>query len=358
MNDNVVYIEGRNRMFDIILRYLYGFAKIHLRGIHINRFVNLCKARDIKLWDLEQKENEIFFFVASKDIAHLKEPALKTGSEVEILKEYGIRQFIRKNKKRIPFVIGFILFTILVYIQSLFIWEISVSGESDYTSDEILQHINEYYVQTGTPKSKVDCAELEKNLRKDFEDIMLKSVRILSNSASEELKLTVGSLIDIKDMLDTYEAEHESNLSRPMGAKNKPVQIPMTDNMIQKVDTMIDVAEKAILALEIAEFATLENQSEVKNYTVEIAEQFKLHHKDIDNEIQKYSNGWDISRLVKMDKDILRIAITELLYIKDAPLKVIVDEAVELAKKYSTEDSSSFVNGILAKVIVENGLKG
>ena len=92
-------------MFDIILRYLYGFAKIHLRGIHINRFVNLCKARDIKLWDLEQKENEIFFFVASKDIAHLKEPALKTGSEVEILKEYGIRQFIRKNKKRIPFVI-------------------------------------------------------------------------------------------------------------------------------------------------------------------------------------------------------------------------------------------------------------
>ena len=47
-------------MFDIILRYLYGFAKIHLRGIHINRFVNLCKARDIKLWDLEQKEDETF----------------------------------------------------------------------------------------------------------------------------------------------------------------------------------------------------------------------------------------------------------------------------------------------------------
>ena len=48
--------------------------------------------------------------------------------------------------------------------------------------------------------------EITKYSRKDFEDIMLKSVRILSNSASEELKLTVGSLIDIKDMLDTYEA--------------------------------------------------------------------------------------------------------------------------------------------------------
>lgn len=200
--------------------------------------------------------------------------------------------------------------------------------------------------------------EITKYSKKDFEDIMVKSVRILSNSAMEELNLTVGSLIDIKESLDSYEAEHESNLSRPLGAKNKPVQIPMTDEMINKVDTMLDVAEKAILALEIAEFTTLENQSEVKNYTVEIAEQFKLNNTAVDEQIQKYSNGWDISRLVKIDKDILRIAITELLYTKGAPVKVIVDEAVELAKKYSTEDSSSFVNGILAKVIVENGLKG
>ena len=199
--------------------------------------------------------------------------------------------------------------------------------------------------------------EITKYSKKDFEDIMVKSVRILSNSAMEELNLTVGSLIDIKESLSSYEAEHESNLSRPMGAKNKPVQIPMTDEMIGKVDTMLDVAEKAILALEIAEFTTLENQSEVKNYTIDIAEQFKINHKAIDEQIQKYSNGWDISRLVKIDKDILRIAITELIYTKCAPVKVIVDEAVELAKKYSTEDSSSFVNGILAKVIIENGLK-
>ena len=126
---------------------------------------------------------------------------------------------------------------------------------------------------------------------------------------------------------------------------------------LTKVDSMLDVAEKAILALEIAEFTTLENQSEVQNYAIEIAENFKKYSKEVDGEIQKYSNGWDISRLVKMDKDILRIAITELLYVKGAPLKVVVDEAVELAKKYSTEDSSSFVNGILAKVILENGLK-
>ena len=67
--------------------------------------------------------------------------------------------------------------------------------------------------------------------------------------------------------------------------------------------------------------------------------------------IQQYSKGWDIERLFKIDKDILRIAITELVYIKDAPHKVIIDEALELAKKYSTDDSPSFINGILARVV-------
>ena len=192
---------------------------------------------------------------------------------------------------------------------------------------------------------------------KDFEDIMLKSVRILSNNASDELKLSVGTLIDIKNYIDTYEAEHETNLSRPIGVKDKPVAIPTTADLSSNIETILDVVEKTLLALEIAEFTTLESQSDVQEYVIEIAEAFKKHYEDIDNEIQKYTTGWDINRLVKIDKDILRIAVIELLYTKAAPMKVVVDEAVELAKKYSTEDSSSFVNGVLAKVVVENGLK-
>ena len=190
----------------------------------------------------------------------------------------------------------------------------------------------------------------------DFEEIVLKSVRILSNNALEELKLTTRSLVEMKDYIDTYEAEDESNLSRPIGAKNMPVPIPMTSEMSKNIENLLEVAEKAILGLEIAEFAVLEENDEVKNYVVNIVETFKANADSVDAEIKKYANGWDFSRLVKMDKDILRIAIAELLYIKDAPVKVVVDEALELAKKYSTEDSSSFVNGILAKVISDNGI--
>ena len=193
--------------------------------------------------------------------------------------------------------------------------------------------------------------------KENLDDIILKSVRILSSSASDDLKISLGALIDMKNKVDDYEAEHEINLSRPLEAANISVPLPMTSEMKDRIDEMIEVAEKALLALEIAEFTTLESQGDVKNYAIQIAEVFQKNHDSIDEIIKKYSTGWDFERLVKMDKDILRIAISELLYIKETPMKVVVDEAIELAKKYSTEDSPSFINGVLAKVIVENGIK-
>ena len=171
-------------------------------------------------------------------------------------------------------------------------------------------------------------------------------------------KITNYSRQDLmKDQIDTYEAEHETNLKRPLGVANVPVPLPMTSDMSGRINEMIEIAEKALLALEIAEFTTLDSQNEVKEYAIRIAEFFQKYHTEIDDMIKRHAKNWDFQRLVKMDKDILRIAIVELLYMKDAPMKVVVDEALELAKKYSTDDSSSFINGVLAKIIVENGLK-
>lgn len=70
----------------------------------------------------------------------------------------------------------------------------------------------------------------------------------------------------------------------------------------------------------------------------------------IDSIIEKNSMGWKINRLSKIDLSILRLGIYEILYRDDIPFSVSVNEAVELAKKYSNEDAGSFVNGLLAKV--------
>lgn len=192
--------------------------------------------------------------------------------------------------------------------------------------------------------------------REDLQDIILKSVRILTSSATDELKIALGALVSMRDQIENYEADAEENLRRPIGAANIPVPIPMTSDMTGRINEMINIAEKSMLALEIAEFTTLDSQHDVKNYAIQIADYFQKNHEEVDEIIQKYTKNWDLGRLVKMDKDILRIAIVELLYIKDAPMKVVVDEALELAKKYSTEDSAAFINGVLAKVIVDYGV--
>ena len=74
------------------------------------------------------------------------------------------------------------------------------------------------------------------------------------------------------------------------------------------------------------------------------------HQKEIDQIIRKASDHWSLHRMAMVDRSIIRTAVFELLYCPDIPAKVTIDEAVEIAKKYSTDKSSAFINGILDKV--------
>ncbi|MCD7756539.1 MAG: transcription antitermination factor NusB [Firmicutes bacterium] len=67
----------------------------------------------------------------------------------------------------------------------------------------------------------------------------------------------------------------------------------------------------------------------------------------LNGEIQKYSIGWDVSRISRLARSILQLAIFEILYVEDIPTGVAVSEAVRLAKKYDGDDTGAFVNGIL-----------
>ena len=68
---------------------------------------------------------------------------------------------------------------------------------------------------------------------------------------------------------------------------------------------------------------------------------------DLDANIQKFSIGWDISRISRLTRSIMRLAMYEILYVEDVPTGAAISEAVRLAKKYDGDDTGSFVNGIL-----------
>ncbi len=192
---------------------------------------------------------------------------------------------------------------------------------------------------------------IEKYKNEDFCSIILKSVRTLISSSSEEIALCTSQLQEMKDKIIEYENNHEDNLSRPIEAENIPVPVVLSSDIEANIDTMMSTLDKTLSALDIAELCTLSNKDEVKDYTIQICDSFHQNKEKIDSMIKEFAFGWDIDRLFKIDKDVLRIAIVELVFIKDAPHKVIIDEALELAKKYSTDDSPSFINGILARVV-------
>lgn len=72
---------------------------------------------------------------------------------------------------------------------------------------------------------------------------------------------------------------------------------------------------------------------------------------EIDSCIKKYIDGWQLSRLARVDLSILRIALYEITYREDIPIQVSINEAIEIAKKYSTDESSRFINGVLGSFV-------
>lgn len=94
----------------------------------------------------------------------------------------------------------------------------------------------------------------------------------------------------------------------------------------------------------------LENiKAEDRDYLNSKTEGILAHLGEIDSAINDKSVGWKTSRMGKVDLAILRLAVYEIFYEEEIPVKVSINEAVELAKKYGTDDSSSFINGVLAK---------
>jgi len=77
------------------------------------------------------------------------------------------------------------------------------------------------------------------------------------------------------------------------------------------------------------------------------------HKKELDEIIKRWSHNWEFDRIATIDKLILRMAISEFIYFEDIPPKVSIDEAIEISKKYSTENSGKFINGILDSVFGE-----
>jgi N utilization substance protein B len=112
------------------------------------------------------------------------------------------------------------------------------------------------------------------------------------------------------------------------------------ESELRSVDPVSTLAERIKLA-----------EPPVNDYTIELVEGVHGHRDRIDEILTQYAEGWSVERMPDVDRAVLRLGVYELLWRPDVPDAVAIDEAVELAKTLSTDESPRFVNGVLGRVL-------
>lgn len=117
----------------------------------------------------------------------------------------------------------------------------------------------------------------------------------------------------------------------------------------------MDLAEVTVEEAERNHWAHLASSVEGKDFAGELVRGWSARSAEIDEAIRRVSENWRIERMPRVDRNILRIGAYELLYVKEVPSRVTINEAVELAKRYAGEGSAGFVNGVLDRIATDNG---
>jgi transcription antitermination protein NusB len=160
--------------------------------------------------------------------------------------------------------------------------------------------------------------------------------------AQQELKsITLAAIRAL-----TSEVKESLTSSHLMAIDIKSAQAMLSD--------ALELAQSAVnrlgIAVDFPEFVQLSAQKEVQDYALDILMTVAQHRAAIDQQLEEALVDWQLNRLAQIDCNILRVAIAELQYL-DVPGKVAINEAVELAKRYSSEDGHRFINGVLRRVV-------
>lgn len=199
------------------------------------------------------------------------------------------------------------------------------------------------------PKDNSKFADLE------FNEIILALSRSLSDYAKKNISSVSADLQKIENFLLNAEIDHPDNEKHT--SQIKPVLIPDTSVLKEKVSELKLAATELCNVVDIPELVAHTGQAQTMDYARELLKSYTQNKDKIDQIIEDAAQRrdsdkkWKLNRMVRLDRDILRVAATELMFISDTPTEVICDEAVKLSDKYGFTESKRFVNGVLRDIV-------
>lgn len=159
-------------------QYMRGYLRIRLISKDPERFLNLCANHRIFLWDLLNTNPYYEMNLLIRDFYRLQPICRKTHTRIKILEKRGLPFFFHRNKKRKAFGAGILLCICLLFVLSRHIWNIHVEGNLTYSTQAILDYLEEENISHGIRKNEIDCSSVASQLRREFPDIIWVSAKI------------------------------------------------------------------------------------------------------------------------------------------------------------------------------------
>jgi transcription antitermination protein NusB len=188
-----------------------------------------------------------------------------------------------------------------------------------------------------------------------FNEVILALSRSLSDYAKKNLISVAADLQKIEKFLINAEIEHPDNEKHT--SQIEPVLIPDTNVLKEQISLIRVAATELLNILELPELIIHTNQKPALDYLLLLLNSYVEYKNKINETIEQAAQRrdkdkkWKLNRMVRLERDILRIATTELLYLQETPIEVICDEAVKLSEKYGADESKKFVNGVLRDIV-------
>lgn len=171
--------------------YLRGYVMIEVSGFSIERFLNLAMHRGIYIWDINRFGNKAIMKVGVSGYKLLKPCAKKTGCQIKIKDKKGFPFITYRYRKRKMIPIGILLFVILIYIMSSFIWLVEVKGNERVSAQDIIEKLSQNGYKVGALKYKMDLRYAEQVIMKNFPDILWTGISFEGTKLIIELTETV-----------------------------------------------------------------------------------------------------------------------------------------------------------------------
>lgn len=189
-----------------IRREIRGFVRVEGDEKSLLRLMNICAHKNIRTWGNEPKRNNsdvhqrnsgnAYLYIYLDDAESVRHIAENCSMDLEIKEQMSIRKRLRDNKRKMPILLGIFAFLICIYIESLYIWRIDVSGCGDYTEDEVIDIIDNYYPCLGKKKKNIDADKLEKIISDRLEKVCWVSCSIRGTKLTVRLSESVDVFTD------------------------------------------------------------------------------------------------------------------------------------------------------------------